>query len=121
MNEQSTMAERIAIKQAVAKASLFSDRIRAALPIRDVFLYGSFAKGNPREESDIDVGVVLDSSRTNDLFATGLRLWQEAHAVDVRIEPFCILSEDYDSCEPASILAEIKRTAVNLKARRAKF
>ncbi len=106
------MAKKLALSQALGKARLFYERIKPELPVQKIFLYGSYAAGNPRDESDIDIGVVLDSSRTGNLFSAGLRLWQVAHAVDVRIEPFCILSDEYDSCEPASILAEIKRTSI---------
>jgi len=106
------MAEKLALKQAIRGARLFYLRIKKELPVKAIFLYGSYAQGEPDVESDIDIGVGLDSSETKDVFSVGLRLWQEAHAVDTRIEPFCILSDDYDSCEPASILAEIKRTAI---------
>jgi predicted nucleotidyltransferase len=106
------MAKKPAINQALKEARLFYERIKPELPIKKIFLYGSYAGGNPRDESDIDIGVVLDSSKTRDIFSSGLLLWQVAHEIDVRIEPFCILSDEYDSCEPASILAEIKRTSI---------
>jgi len=97
------------------KARLFYARTRSELPIRKMFLYGSYAAGHPDKESDIDIGVVLDSSKTTDLYSAGLHLWRIAHSIDVKIEPFCILSDEYESCEPASILAEIKRTAVSIE------
>jgi predicted nucleotidyltransferase len=99
-------------EDALKETRLFYEQIKPELPVTKIFLYGSYAGGNPRDESDIDIGVVLDFNKTRDIFSSGLRLWQIAHAIDVRIEPFCIMSDEYDSCEPASILAEIKRTSI---------
>ena len=106
------MDKKLALNQALKEARLFYEQIKPELPVKKIFLYGSYAGGNPRDESDIDIGVVLDSSKTRDISSSGLLLWHVAHAIDVRIEPFCIMSDEYDSCEPASILAEIKRTSI---------
>ena len=43
-------------------ARRYSDYISTKLPVRKVLLYGSYAKGTPREDSDIDIAVFIDSS-----------------------------------------------------------
>ena len=51
-----------------------------------IILFGSYAKGNPNEESDIDVGVVFDNF-TDDWQKASSRLWNMAYDISWDIEP----------------------------------
>jgi predicted nucleotidyltransferase len=51
-----------------------------------VVLFGSYANGNPREESDIDVGVVFDGF-LGDWRIANARLWDLAYDVSWDVEP----------------------------------
>ena len=42
-------------RQAVRKVEQFAQAVRQHLPVCDVLPYGSYAKGRPRQYSDIDV------------------------------------------------------------------
>jgi len=51
-----------------------------------VILFGSHAKGNARDESDIDVGVIFDGFKGNWL-ETSTQLWNIAYDISWDIEP----------------------------------
>ncbi len=51
------------IKETVA--GYFKDK-----PVKEVYLFGSYARGEAKEDSDIDLGIVMDDTRMN--------LWQYA-------------------------------------------
>jgi predicted nucleotidyltransferase len=51
-----------------------------------ILLFGSYAKGNPREESDIDVAVIFNGFDGNWLDAAA-RLWRLTENINYEIEP----------------------------------
>ncbi len=96
------------------KVLRFYESARESLAIRKVLLYGSHAKGQARESSDIDVAVVVDEpdhARRIEITAT---LFHWAFQVDPAIEPKCIFSDEYDNYDKASILSEIIGTSVEI-------
>lgn len=42
----------------IAKA--YADSVRRVLPVKDVYLYGSYARGTAGKYSDIDIAVIVD-------------------------------------------------------------
>ncbi|MHB0914019.1 MAG: nucleotidyltransferase domain-containing protein [Armatimonadota bacterium] len=83
----------------------YSDLVRASFPAEKVVLYGSYARGCAREESDIDVAVVVDEFE-GDILESSAMLYRLTDEVDVRIEPV-ILDEKHDR---SGFLAEILKT-----------
>ena len=77
-----------------------------------VYLFGSYAKGKPRKDSDIDVAVV--SSYLNDKYDEGrFRLWKLTRDIDLRIEPHGFTPEDWaDDSNPMPY--EIKKTGLQI-------
>ena len=92
-------------KQAVRKVRQFAEAIRPHLPVCDVVLYGSYAKGKARRYSDIDVAVVVDEY-PGDLLGMKARLFRLRRDIDVRIEPLLVERKH----DPANFLEEISRT-----------
>ena len=73
----------------------FAGAVRPLFDCVGIYLFGSHAKGTPRNGSDIDLAVVvphLDGIEENPyiLFDTEMRLWEIAHDIDNRIEPHFI-------------------------------
>jgi predicted nucleotidyltransferase len=99
----------------LTKLRRFRDLVKDRFPVHKVLLYGSFAKGLATDQSDIDVAVVIDLPNVQDRLRVGAELFEHSAAIDPAIEPRCVSLEDYENCEPASILAEIKRTAVEIE------
>ena len=75
------------------------------LPIENVYLFGSYAKGNSHKDSDIDVAFVVNHF-DGDLFEILPLLWKLRRQVDWRIEPH-IVARDSDY---AGFINEIQQT-----------
>lgn len=99
------------IKQRVLS---FYESAKKVFPVHKVLLYGSWAKGHPRSDSDIDVAVVVDSNDHSHRIEIGAKLFHYAFDADPRIEPRCIFLDEYLHPEPCSILEEIIRTGIEI-------
>ncbi|MDT8317880.1 MAG: nucleotidyltransferase domain-containing protein [bacterium] len=77
------------------------------IPIQEAIIFGSYAKGKPREESDIDVALI-SSSFTGDRFEDRRRIVPFRRGIDSRIEPMPFRPEDYE--RGGNLVDEIKRT-----------
>ena len=52
-------------EQAIALAKRYKEMVAEKLPLKALYLYGSYSKGNYREDSDIDIAVVVESLNDN--------------------------------------------------------
>ena len=77
--------------------------------VNSVILFGSYANGHQREDSDIDVAVVINQPEGDYLTYTSL-LWKLRRQIDVRIEP--ILFEE--GLDPSGFLEEIKTSGIQI-------
>jgi predicted nucleotidyltransferase len=102
--------------QAVIREKIleFYRAARQAFPIKKVLLYGSHAKGQATEESDIDVAVVVDETDHSRRVEITSGLFDSAFHVDPAIEPKCIFWDEYIDHDKASILGEIIDTAIEI-------
>ena len=67
---------------------------RSGITPQRVYLYGSYARGTPREESDIDLAIVSDDL-SGDTFEDDLALMRLTWDVDTRIEPHSFRPEEF--------------------------
>lgn len=63
------------------------------LPLKAVYLYGSYSKGNYTDESDIDIAVVVDKLSDNFFDDTPL-LWKLRRKISTQIEPVLLTEDD---------------------------
>lgn len=75
--------------------------------VESMILFGSYAKGNQKEDSDIDVAVVVNSI-DRDFFTYAPLLWKLRREIDDRIEPILIEKNKDDS----GFLKEILKTGL---------
>jgi uncharacterized protein len=78
--------------------------------VESMILFGSYAKGNQKDDSDIDVAIVV-SSITQDFFSYAPLLWKLRREIDDRIEPIMIEKDKDDS----GFLKEILKTGLIIK------
>ncbi len=64
-----------------------------------VYLYGSYAKGNYKKDSDIDLAIVSDDF-SGDVIDDQLLLMKLRRKVDLRIEPHPFLLEEFSTDDP---------------------
>ncbi|MFO8023278.1 MAG: nucleotidyltransferase domain-containing protein [Perlabentimonas sp.] len=79
--------------------------------VKKVYLFGSFAKGIEKEESDIDVAIILNNM--SDFFSTQRQLMRLRREVDLRIEPHPINEKDFNIMNPFAF--EIQQTGIEIK------
>ncbi len=73
-------------------AKRYKEAVAEHLPVKALYLYGSFSKGTYTEDSDIDIAVVVDRLSENYFDDTPL-LWRLRRKVSNLIEPV-LLTED---------------------------
>jgi uncharacterized protein len=77
------------------------------IPVERVLLFGSYIKGTPREDSDIDIAVI-SSAFKGDRYLDRRRIVPMRRGIDSRIEPIPFTPDDY--AEGGMLIDEIKRT-----------
>ena len=90
-------------------ARKYADAVRSTMQTKGVFLYGSYAKGTAKEDSDIDIAVVVDHIPGDYLNAVS-RLWGLTGVVHEDIEPVLLTTADSQS----GFLQTIQRTGIAL-------
>jgi uncharacterized protein len=81
---------------------------RAGIAVFAGVLYGSYARGNAHEDSDIDVLVVARSAQRRATREIDL-LWKLRGAVDYRIEPLLVDRDRWMHDQASPLLAAIRR------------
>lgn len=76
-------------REVVAKLLRYKSLVSSHFDVDKVVLFGSYAKGTQREDSDIDVAIVVNSIE-QDFFTYAPLLWKLRREIDDRIEPILI-------------------------------
>jgi predicted nucleotidyltransferase len=77
--------------------------------VKDVILYGSYGKGTQRQDSDIDIAVVVNTVE-GDYFDYVPLLWKLRRQVSSLIEPVLIWGEN----DRSGFLKDIRQTGIVL-------
>lgn len=96
---------------ALKKAQDFVAKLKNdGTPIQSAYLFGSYAKGTARKDSDIDVCVVSPTFGKNYIDEI-VELNQKADKIDIRIEAIPMTPEDFSN-RYDSLCHEIKTTGI---------
>ncbi|MBI5418193.1 nucleotidyltransferase domain-containing protein [Candidatus Poribacteria bacterium] len=88
--------------------------IGKGINVEKVVLYGSYASGNIRTDSDLDIAVI-SSDFGKDRFEEGKMLLKLAWRIDPRIEPIPISTKSYENDTWIPLIHEIKQKGIELK------
>jgi predicted nucleotidyltransferase len=86
--------------------------IAQAYPLTKAYMFGSFAKGTNRTDSDIDLAIVLKG--TGDTVDIQWQLMKLRRDFDLRIEPHPINETDFNFNHP--LVSEILKTGIEIEA-----
>lgn len=89
--------------EVIEKVKKYADLIRSQIKVQQIILFGSYAWGSPREDSDIDVAVIVDKI-DDDFLKLSLKLYRLRRDIDDRIEPLLFEVEKDDSGFLSSVL-----------------
>ena len=81
-------------------ARKFTTIIKNNYDCKQVFLFGSYTKGTYREESDIDIAVILNEFENP--IEIQLELMRLRRKIDSRIEPHPFREKDFNSSNPVA-------------------
>ena len=81
--------------QAIKLAQRYKAAVAERLPLKALYLYGSYSKGNHTEDSDIDIAVVVERM-SDDYFEDTPLLWKLKRKISNLIEPV-LLTEDINN------------------------
>jgi len=87
---------------------------KEGIAVDHVILYGSYAKGNVRPHSDIDVAVV-SKNFGRDQVEEGMLLFRIAGKIDPRLEPVPISKKNYEDDTWIPLIHEIREKGVEVK------
>lgn len=91
--------------EVIEKLKKYKKLLSKHMTFDEMILFGSYARGTQRDDSDVDVAVVV-SMLTGDYFSTRPLLWKIRREVDDRIEPV-LIDKSHDE---SGFLSEIMRT-----------
>jgi len=73
-------------RKAINIVQHYVELVKQNYKVKQIYLFGFYAKGNAKEESDIDVAIVL-KELDDDYLEQATKLFQLRRKVDLRIEP----------------------------------
>lgn len=93
----------------------YVDVLRKDIPIQKAIIYGSYAKGKPKKDSDIDLAIIsirFGKNPGEDGKYLFRKLWEVSNS---RIEPIGYSPKDFYSHSPSPLLYEIKKYGKEIK------
>jgi len=97
-------------EKALIIAQQYVEFISSKYNVQSAILFGSFAKGNFHDDSDIDIAVVIKNVK--DIFDTQVELMQLRRKIDLRIEPHPFEYSDFNRNDP--VVYEILKFGINI-------
>ncbi len=95
--------------EAIRKLKKYKKLLSKNMLFDQIVLFGSYAKGTNREDSDIDVAIIVDKIE-GDFFSTRPLLWKLRREVDDRIEPVIL----YKNHDESGFLKEILKNGIQI-------
>ena len=88
----------------------YKELVSQHLPVKSLYLFGSYSKGGYTEESDTDVAVIVPTDRSEDTWwEDSSLLWSLCRKVSTTIEPVLM----YEGSE-SSLYYDVIRTGIEI-------
>lgn len=88
----------------------FIEELRREIPVKEFLLFGSYARGDPKDYSDIDLAVISDWFEGRPKIQNMQYLSRIAAAYNSLIEALPFTEEEYRNLDKRSFLASIVKT-----------
>lgn len=95
-------------EQAIKLAKRYKAAVAERLPLKALYLYGSFSKGTYTENSDIDIAVIVDHL-SDDYFEDTPILWKLRRKISNLIEPVLLIDD-----ESNPLYSDILKTGIQI-------
>ena len=88
----------------------YKELVSQYLPVKSLYLFGSYSKGGYTEESDIDVAVIMTTDRSEDTWwEDSSLLWSLSRKVSTTIEPILM----YEGSE-SPLYYDVMKTGIEI-------
>lgn len=93
----------------------FLELLRHKHDVREVYLFGSFAKGLAKDYSDVDLAIVLGSLDISEKspFNEAFKIFHEAQKYNSLLEVVCFVQEEFDQ-DDGALIRRIKKEGIRL-------
>ncbi len=88
----------------------FASRLSSEIPVEEIILFGSYAHGNPKEHSDIDLAIISDWFQDKTRIENMQYLSRVAASYNTLIEAVPFTVEEYRELDKRTFLAGIVKT-----------
>ncbi len=88
--------------------------VQEGIPVEKAFLYGSYARGEANEESDIDILLVSELFDDNDDRTVG-KTWRISSTIDTRIEPYTVGKKRFLTDRTSPLLQLVKQEGFEIQ------
>jgi len=88
---------------------------KAGITIDKAYLYGSYARNEANEESDIDLMLVSELFDTDDDYVLS-KPWLYSTKIDHRIEPISVGLHRFNSDDASPIIELVRQTGIEIQA-----
>lgn len=87
-------------RKALIDSRKYAEKVKKRFPDCKIVMYGSYAYGNPTQDSDIDIAVIFNGF-TGDWLKASSQLWEDTEEINTKIEPVLLDREEDESgfCE----------------------
>lgn len=82
------------------------------IEVYKTFLYGSYSRNEAKEDSDIDILLVLNTIKNDDI--TFAKPWLFTRSVDSRIEPYVINKEIFSKADTSPLMEVIAKEGIEI-------
>lgn len=93
-------------KQVISLVTSYKHAIEPIVSNAKVYIYGSYSKGTARQDSDIDVAVIVPELHA-DWLDVSAQLWNKTRSVSTLIEPILL-----DAGHQSPLYDDIMRTGI---------
>ena len=74
-------------------------QMRMAHDIQEAYLFGSYAKGNPKEYSDVDIAIILGSLRNDPQYDESFEIFHKMQNYNSLFEVICFQQDKFSDEE----------------------
>lgn len=92
--------------QVINSIKRFKESIKSGLNVKKVILFGSYARGNYTDNSDIDVCIIAEDISNN--YLAMLQIAPKVVDIDVRIEPVVFSDKEFNGSDLYGLLKQVK-------------
>lgn len=85
-------------REAVTIAKEYLNFIKSKFEINEAYLFGSYAKGTQRDDSDIDIAIIL--KKRSDIIDSQIELMKLRRRISLDIEPHPFYFKDFNVSNP---------------------